>query len=152
MGEAAEARRVAAVVQERLAAGEAPGEVAVLFRSAFHSYKLEMELTNLGIGFEKRGGLKLAESAHVKDVLSFLRVVVNSADTLSWNRLLLMLPKVGPKTAQKILGAAMESADPIQVLATWKSRASWADKLRDLAGLLEELRCQAWGRLPVLIV
>ena len=44
-------------------------EIAVLFRSGFHSYKLEMELGAASLDFEKRGGLKLTESAHMKDVI-----------------------------------------------------------------------------------
>ena len=32
-------------------------EIAVLFRSGFHSYKLEIELATRGLDFDKRGGL-----------------------------------------------------------------------------------------------
>ena len=66
-------------------------EITVLFRSGFHSFKLELELGGRGIGFEKRGGLKLTESAHMKDVLAFLRLLVNPQDNLSWNRIFLQL-------------------------------------------------------------
>ena len=49
-------------------------QIAVLMRAAFHSYDLELELTKRGIPFVKYGGLKLLESAHIKDVVSILRI------------------------------------------------------------------------------
>ncbi|MCW5210396.1 hypothetical protein VU03_01355, partial [Desulfobulbus sp. N3] len=42
-------------------AGTAGKGIAVLFRSGFHSYKLEMELAAHSLEFEKRGGMKLTE-------------------------------------------------------------------------------------------
>ena len=50
-------------------------EIAVLFRSSFHSFDLELELQRRDIPFVKRGGFKFIETAHVKDVLAHLRVV-----------------------------------------------------------------------------
>ena len=86
--------------------------MAILFRSGFHSYKLEIELASQGFEFDKRGGLKLTESAHIKDLLSFFRLVINPWDNLSWNRILLQLDKVGPKTANKMLETIRESDTP----------------------------------------
>ena len=43
------------------------------------------------------------EASHIKDILSYLKVAYNALDQVSWHRLLLLLPKVGPKTAEKIL-------------------------------------------------
>lgn len=118
----------------------------MLFRSAFHSFKLEIELASRGLNFEKRGGLKLTESAHIKDVLSFFRVSINPQDNLSWNRLLLQLDKVGPKTAQKIMQSLTQAESPIQALAAYPAGAAWKAQLRQLcaclASLLEE------GRTP----
>ena len=42
-------------------------EMAVLFRSSFHSFDLEIELSRRGLPFVKRGGIKFIEAAHVKD-------------------------------------------------------------------------------------
>jgi DNA helicase-2/ATP-dependent DNA helicase PcrA len=78
-------------------------QIAVLMRAAFHSYDLELELTKRGIPFVKYGGLKLLESAHIKDVVSILRILVNPYDFLSWNRVLLLLEGVGPRSAERIV-------------------------------------------------
>lgn len=114
--EGAQARFVVEKIGHLRQQGVAAEEIAVLFRSGFHSYKLELELTAHGILFEKRGGLKLTESAHIKDVLAYFRVLCNPADRLSWNRILLLLDKIGPKTARAIIDrfptpAAMDAGD-----------------------------------------
>lgn len=130
-------------VVERICALQRQGmplsEMAVLFRSGFHSYKLELELANQQIPFEKRGGLKLTESAHTKDVLSFLRVICNPEDHLSWNRLLLLLDKVGPKTVQKILGTIKGAEDPLNTLQAYPAAPSWRKGFVQLLDLLASL-------------
>lgn len=78
-------------------------DIAVLFRSSFHSFDLELELSKVNIPFQKFGGMKFVETAHIKDVMAFLRIVVNPRDVISWYRVLLLHEGVGPKTAQKIL-------------------------------------------------
>ncbi len=115
-------------------------QMAVLFRSGFHSFKLEMELNAAGLDFEKRGGLKLTESAHIKDVLSFLRILVNPRDNLSWNRILLQISKIGPKTAQKITTAISSSQDPFLTLSQYPAGAGWKRGLRELSVLFDRLR------------
>jgi DNA helicase-2/ATP-dependent DNA helicase PcrA len=77
-------------------------DIAVLFRAGFHAFDLEVELTREGISYVKYGGFKFMESAHIKDMLAHLRVLVNAYDRLSWFRILLLIEKVGPKSAQTI--------------------------------------------------
>lgn len=76
---------------------------AVLFRAGHHSGNLEVLLARRNIPFHKYGGLKFIESAHIKDMLAFLRILENPYDELSWFRVLLLLDGVGPKGARKIL-------------------------------------------------
>ena len=83
-------------------------EMAVLFRAAYMSADLEIELTNRKIPFEKWGGLKFLEAAHVKDVLAFLRVIENPRDEVSWFRLLQLLPGIGEATARSAIAAMAE--------------------------------------------
>src|SRR3989338_948434 len=78
-------------------------EMAVLFRSGWHSNDLEIELSKRNIPFRKYGGQKFVEASHIKDILSYLKVTYNISDQVSWHRLLLLLPKIGPKTAEKII-------------------------------------------------
>jgi DNA helicase-2/ATP-dependent DNA helicase PcrA len=134
-----EARFVVEKIAELKKEGLALQDMAVLFRSGFHSYKLEIELASRGVSFEKRGGLKLTESAHIKDLLSYFRILVNAQDNLSWNRILLLLEKVGPKTARKILAAIKESEEPFKALTEFPAAPGWSKGLRDLAAVLQIL-------------
>ena len=88
-------------------------EIAILFRSSFHSFDLEVELSRRNLPFVKCGGFKFIETAHVKDLLAHLRVVGNPLDTVSWNRILLLVEGVGPKKAQGLIASLMKSADPL---------------------------------------
>ncbi|MCL1593751.1 MAG: ATP-dependent helicase [Actinomycetia bacterium] len=76
---------------------------AVLFRTGHHAGGLEIELTRRSIPFVKFGGLKFLEAAHVKDLMSMLRILDNPKDELAWHRVLLMLPGIGPATAHKVM-------------------------------------------------
>jgi DNA helicase-2/ATP-dependent DNA helicase PcrA len=78
-----QSRFVAQRIEELREAGVPLSEIAVLFRSSSHSFDLEIELGKQGIPFRKFGGIKFAESAHIKDALAFLRVVGKPSDTLS---------------------------------------------------------------------
>jgi len=78
-------------------------EIAVLFRSSFSSFDLEIELNKANIPYLKFGGMKFIETAHVKDVLAFLRIAENPRDLVSWYRVLLLHEGIGPKKAQEIL-------------------------------------------------
>ncbi len=135
-----EARFIGEKINTLRAGGTPLGEIAVLFRSGFHSYKLEMILSSDSVDFEKRGGLKLTEAAHMKDAISFLRVLVNPRDNLSWNRILLQLDKVGPKTAQKITTSLGTASDPFVALQKFPAGSAWKSGFQKLIKLFERLQ------------
>ncbi len=76
---------------------------AVLFRASHHSLALELELTRRNIPFHKYGGLRFVETAHVKDLLAFLRLAENPRDLMAGTRVLMLLPGVGPKKARTLM-------------------------------------------------
>lgn len=80
-------------------------EIAILFRAAYQSYDVEMALRQAGIRFRKYGGLKFSDAAHVKDVMSFVRLVHNPLDFPSFRRIMELSKGIGPKTSQKIYEA-----------------------------------------------
>ena len=98
-----QSRFVAQRIEELREEGVPLTEIAVLFRAGSHSFDLEIELGKHAIPFRKFGGIKFAESAHIKDVLAMLRVVVNPSDTLSWFRALKLLDNIGDATVEQIL-------------------------------------------------
>ena len=98
-----QSRYVAQSIADLRDKGVPLSEIAVLFRSSSHSFDLEIELGKHGVPFRKFGGIRFAESAHIKDALAFLRVVVKPSDTLSWFRALKLLEHVGDATVYQIL-------------------------------------------------
>lgn len=122
--------------------GIALDDMAVLFRSSFHSFDLELELQRHDIPFVKRGGFKFVETAHVKDVLAHLRVLANPRDAVSWHRILLLLDGVGPRTADDVFRYVSEAGDlatQAERLAAYPRRGPYATELGHLARLLGEL-------------
>jgi DNA helicase-2/ATP-dependent DNA helicase PcrA len=97
--EESEARYVVSRVLEHLDQGVALRNQAVLFRAGTHSAALEIELMKKDIPFHKYGGLKFLEAAHVKDFVSFVRILENVRDEMAWYRVLNLFQGVGPATA-----------------------------------------------------
>lgn len=76
---------------------------AVLFRASHHSIELEVELSRRNVPYHKYGGLKFIETAHVKDLLAFLKLAENPRDLVAGMRVLMLLPGVGGKRSERLL-------------------------------------------------
>lgn len=111
-------------------------DMAVLFRSGWHSNDLEIELSSRNIPFVKYGGLKFVEAAHIKDILSYLRIVYNMFDQVSWYRLLLLLPGIGVKRAEGIIREVIANREGIAADGRHKA----FHKIPKLVELLELFR------------
>jgi DNA helicase-2/ATP-dependent DNA helicase PcrA len=80
--------------------------------------ELQMELTRRGIPFEVRSGLRFFEQAHIKDITSYLKVLVNPFDELAWKRIAKLLPKIGNVTAHKIWSMLSSSTAPLKTMSS----------------------------------
>jgi len=80
-------------------------DMAVMYRSHYHSIELQLELARRNIPYRVQSGVRFFEQAHIKDVVSYLRVIVNPRDELAWKRILKMIPGVGRATANRIYEA-----------------------------------------------
>ena len=105
LSDISQAQLVARRIEELLETHQ-PRDIAVLFRSGYQSYHLEMELNKRSIGFRKYGGLRYAEAAHVKDVMAFARLVSNPLDLPSFDRIAALSKGIGPKTSRKLFDVA----------------------------------------------
>ncbi|HEY7316240.1 MAG TPA: ATP-dependent helicase [Candidatus Binatia bacterium] len=112
-------------------------DIAVLFRSSFHSFDLELELARHNIPFIKRGGFQFMETTHIKDLLAHLRILANPQDAISWNRVLLLLEGVGPQLSQKITGWLQQGNQPIERLRAFQAKPKIAHELKTLAQVLQ---------------
>ena len=117
-------------------------DIAVLFRSSFFSFDLEIELSKANIPFQKFGGMKFIETAHIKDVLAFLRITANPKDVVSWYRVLLLHEGVGPKTAQKILDDLAAASLTIKADPDSQTKWKYSDSIAKLFRLLYKLHTE----------
>ena len=120
-------------------------EIAVLCRSGFHSYHTEMQLNKLGVRFRKYGGMRYAEAAHVKDAMSFMRLVQNPLDYTAFSRIADMCKGVGPKTCLKIYQTLL-SGDAKKLAPLLKKHDDIAQDLR----AIDELRTASYEPGPLL--
>ena len=97
-----QAKFVVQRIRDLIEEGTDPSEIAVLYRAHFHSMELQMELTRGEIPFRITSGIRFFEQAHIKDVVAFMRFVVNPRDELSFRRMVMLLPGIGPGMAQKL--------------------------------------------------
>lgn len=140
---------VAQRIEELREEGVPLNQIAVLFRSSSHSFDLEIELSKHGIPFRKFGGIRFAESAHIKDALAFLRVVVKPSDTLAWFRALKLIEHIGDATVYQILEhlgveqkefrSAKAKEGLFKKLHRFPARASYKNELARLARVLTSL-------------
>lgn len=123
-------------------------DICVLARNARMSYALEIELSKRAIPYQKFGGPKFMETAHIKDIVSHLRVIINPDDIISLNRILLLLKGVGATTVNNIIPIIKGNLNPnIKLLPSNKTTS-----LVPLLKTLENLRSQISMRKPSDIV
>jgi DNA helicase-2/ATP-dependent DNA helicase PcrA len=118
--------------------GEKLSDLAVLYRAHYQALELQIELTRRGIPYEIRSGTRFFEQRHVKDVLAFLRLVVNPKDELSWKRALKVFPRIGERSAAAVWEAISSRPDP---LAAFRERGARGIELpRGASGPVEAFR------------
>ena len=79
------------------------------------------------------------ESAHIKDLLAHLRIVVNREDSVSWGRILRLLKNIGPGKSQAITTWVKETRCPPSQVAEWPGAGKADEGLKALAELMAEL-------------
>ncbi|MGE0103103.1 MAG: ATP-dependent helicase [Blastocatellales bacterium] len=104
---------IASRVLELRDEGVSLGDMAVLYRSHFHAMELQLELTRRGIPYDVRSGVRFFEQAHIKDVTSYLRLIVNPRDELAWKRVIRLIPKIGNATAARLWDRLAGHTDPL---------------------------------------
>lgn len=135
-----QAELVCRQVREFVRNGTPLSDIAVLFRSGWHSNDLEVELAAHRIEFVKYGGLKFVEAAHVKDVLAFLRVGFNLKDAIAWRRVLMLLDGVGGATANRIIRSIVDNGHGYDGLASGTfSKKKYGEALAGLRDLIHRM-------------
>ncbi len=126
-----EASFVAQRVLELKVSGLELSQIAVLFRAHYQAAELEMELAKRGIPYVVRGGIRFFEQAHIKDVLGFLKILLNPTDEISWARALTLQPGIGGGYAEKILRLVEQAGGDLNRVMDPAFGQSLPPKVRD---------------------
>ena len=115
-------------------------DMAVLFRSAWQSADIEIELNTHNIPYVKFGGIKFTEAAHIKDVLAYLKVAYNPLDSISWSRILMLIEGIGPRYAGEVVGEIVDGGRGSGYLTDEKLKGrKYSDSLGRLQAVLNQV-------------
>ncbi|MCD4690056.1 UvrD-helicase domain-containing protein, partial [bacterium] len=137
---------VLTLISER---GLSPRDFAVLYRTHAQSRVIEDGLRRAGIAYDIIGGVRFYERAEVKNVLAYLKVIVNPADSVSLRRIINVPPrKVGEKSIERLDAFALERGVPLyealgmadEVVGVGRAATT---ALGELRGMFERLRRRA---------
>src|SRR5581483_2950365 len=97
-------------------------DIAVLYRAHYHAIELQLELSRRGIPYQITSGIRFFEQAHIKDVVSFLRLVANPHDEVAFKRMVKLLPGIGNRTADNLWNEWDKSLGESGELKNWGER------------------------------
>ncbi|PJZ30770.1 ATP-dependent helicase [Leptospira kmetyi] len=115
-----EAEGIADILLQKKEEGIPFQRMSVLFRAGWNSNQLELVLAKRNIPFVKFGGRKFIETAHIKDLLSFLKILLNPLDSVSWIRVLKLIPGIGNAKSNDLLEKIRMSSGSFEVLSEEK--------------------------------
>jgi DNA helicase-2/ATP-dependent DNA helicase PcrA len=143
-------KRIRALVDDE---GVSPNEIAVLYRSHFLALEVQLALSRAGMPYHITSGVKFFERQHIRDLVALIRFVYNPADTQAWQRVAILLPKVGEKGAQKIHAAALDhsrlmqknfidalATDDVKSKVAKDAREDWQNFCTSLSQVAEAMR------------
>ena len=132
-----EAEWIAEKVKELWDEGVPLHHIGVLFRSMYIVRPLEISLTRRGIPYRTYGGLKFIETAHIKDLVSHVKVVANPLDELAWHRVLMLIDGIGPRTAERMISEILRTGEWRPALAAMRENPRSGPGISRLYAALE---------------
>ena len=128
-----QANEILKIVNQMHEFGYRYSDIAILYRSHFQSIDVQMTLARMKVPYRITSGVGVFEQIHVKDVLAYLRLIVNPMDELSFLRLVELFPGVGEKSAKTYWeklgrnfdGNSKECRDALYGLLGAKAKPVW---------------------------
>lgn len=119
--------------------GVSLNDICVLIRNAYLSNNLEFIFNTVNIPYIKIGGIKFLEKSHIKDVLSYLRIITNQNDLIGWIRALQLFEGIGKGTANKISQSILKENNYIALLNKSFKNKKYTKSIEDLYNLICDL-------------
>ena len=112
--------------------------IGVLFRSLYLGRPLEIALSKRLIPYKVYGGIRFIETAHIKDLISHIKIIANPLDELAWQRVLMLIEGIGPKTADKIINEIIKNGNFKEVLFSFSKNPRYGIGIKKLFEALKE--------------
>lgn len=146
-----EARYVVSQIQSLLsgASGYTANDVAIFYRTNAQSRVLEEQFRTRSISYKIVGGMKFYERMEIKDMLAYLKLILNPSDDVAFKRVINVPARgIGKTTVDRLEEfSASQDLSLIEGCAVAVDRrefnAGTTSKLRNFLNLLEELRAKA---------
>jgi DNA helicase-2/ATP-dependent DNA helicase PcrA len=120
--------------------------IAILYRSHFHALELQLELTRRNIPFTITSGIRFFEQAHLKDAVSYLKLISNSQDEMAFKRIVQLLPGIGGKAAEKLWASFRQHA-----AASLDSKTPLAVALQRCAAAVPKKAATGWAQFVITV-
>ena len=149
-----ECRFVAEKILELEKQGKTRNQMAVLYRTNAQSRTVEDQMVKKGIPYRLFGGVRFYERKEIRDILSYLKVMANPADTIALRRII-NVPKrgIGETSLDKLAAFAEEqnislygALARLDEVTALKTRAA---KFKDFYELFEHLKADAEAGMSV---
>jgi DNA helicase-2/ATP-dependent DNA helicase PcrA len=113
-----EARRVGEETESRMRSGASLDDVAILVRAQFQTREFEERFIAIGLPYQIIGGFRFYERAEIRDSIAYLRLIVQPADDLAFERIVNQ-PKrgLGDKAVATIHRHARATQQPLLLAA-----------------------------------
>ena len=129
----AQANEIIKLIREVRSYGYRYSDIAVLYRGHYQSIDIQMTMARMGLPYRITSGIGVFEQIHSKDVLAYLRLIMNPGDELSFLRLVQLLPGVGEKSALgywkklscRFDGSRREDRDALGAMLGAKAKSLW---------------------------
>ncbi len=135
LSEKEEANLVAHRILQLYNSGYSLNDMAVLFRNSNYSYELEVELAKRFIPYKKIGGARIFDSGHIRDIISYLRILNNPYDKVAWLRILMLIKGIGIQSATNIFTSVTNQLEPYD-LSKIKIKSEIRKELNKLSQML----------------
>jgi DNA helicase-2/ATP-dependent DNA helicase PcrA len=141
-----EAEFIASEIKRVVAQGAKYSQISVLYRTNAQTRALEESLVRAKVPYKIFGGLKFFDRKEIKDILGYLRLMVNPADNQAFQRVVNTPPRgIGAQAVQEIVEESQRKGVPY--LAASMEVATKNKSVRKFLELMDELLrdCQACG-------
>ncbi|MEK7595602.1 MAG: UvrD-helicase domain-containing protein [Patescibacteria group bacterium] len=150
LNEVDEALFITGKIKERiLEGGYSFAHFCVLYRTNAQSRSIEEMFLKEGIPYRLIGGVRFYSRKEIKDLISYLRVIYNPFDKVSWERVINTPPRGIGKKSQERLETENYNLDKVEALTKlpfkiWQEQKELATTLEFLNSVLEKTKYVEW--------